>query len=277
MGVGWGTHGHCRGAGSAGWWLGEGAEERIRLCHVPSLACGETEDLGVPGVWGSRPRCTTSNPPYITREVGCGGGGMGSGGGAYGRCRAGWGLTGPSVPCPVAGLQRSGGSRCAWGGGLGEWGGGGGSGPRSPASKPTSHGRWVGWGWGAYGHCRGRRRGGGGEMIHLCHVPLLADRKVQDFDVYGVCGGPDRDRRPAVNLRHARGRGRWVKVGCLWAFWGGVCGWVGGWGVIHLCHVKLLAGRKAEDLGVSVFVCVCVSCVGGGGGGVRSQIHYQKA
>ena len=59
-------------------------------------------------------------------------GGMGSGGGAYGRCRAGWGLTGPSVPCPVAGLQRSGGSRCSWVGG---------SGPRSPAGKPTSHGR----------------------------------------------------------------------------------------------------------------------------------------
>ena len=68
--------------------------------------------------------------------------------------------------------------------------------------------------------------------------------------VYGVCGGPDPDRRPAVNLRHARGRGRWVRVGCLWAFWGG---WVGGgWGVIHLCHVRLLAGRKAENLGVCV-------------------------
>ena len=71
MGVGWGTHGHCRGAGSAGGGGGgEGAEERIRLCHVPLLACEEAEDLGVPRVWGSRTRCTTSNPPYITREVG---------------------------------------------------------------------------------------------------------------------------------------------------------------------------------------------------------------
>ena len=43
-------------------------------------------------------------------------------------------------------------------------------------------------------------------MIHLCHVPLLADRKAQDFGVYGVCGGPDPDQSTTGSKPRSRER-----------------------------------------------------------------------